>query len=165
MRAEEAFVRLRIHGALFLGVFSSLAVSLPALAADAGAKSVDAAWEKAMLAGNLDALLACYAPDAVMWLPNAPEARGTKAIREAYAGFFSTYSVTGVSIRNATYETRDSLSTGWGEFELRLMPKAGGQPTVMTGRFTALAKPLGDRWVYVVDHASTGAPPASGEKP
>jgi ketosteroid isomerase-like protein len=158
-------VKRRIGRSLFLCVLSGLVLSFPALAADAGAKAVDAAWEKAMLAGDLDALLACYAPDAVMWLPNTPEARGAKAIREAYAGFFSTYRVTGVSLRNTGYETRDSLSTGWGEFELRLTPKAGGEPIIMAGRFTAVAKPLGDRWVYFVDHASSGPPPAPAAKP
>lgn len=158
-------VKRPFRRALLSCVLSGFFFSLPAFAAEAGAKAVDAAWEKAFRASDLDAVVACYAPDAVLWLPNAPEARGVKAIREAYAGFFSTYSITGVSIRNAAYETRDSLSTGWGEFELRLTPKAGGEPAVMAGRFTAVAKPLGDRWVYVVDHASSGPPAVPAAKP
>ena len=38
-----------------------------------------------MLSGDIEAIAANYADDAVMWLPNMPEARGGKAIRDAYA--------------------------------------------------------------------------------
>jgi ketosteroid isomerase-like protein len=151
--------------ALLLGMLCGFGLGVPLRAADSGAKSVDAAWEKAFRAADLEGVVACYAPDAVLWLPNAPEARGTKAIREAYAGFFSTYAIDGVTLRNTSYQTRDSLSVGWGDFEMRLTPRAGGEPTVMRGRFTALARPLGDRWVYVVDHASVGPPPQPAPRP
>jgi ketosteroid isomerase-like protein len=158
-------VKRWILRALLPGVVCGLCLSVPLVAADAGAKTVDAAWEKAFRAADVEGVVACYAPDAVLWLPNAPEARGTKAIREAYAGFFSTYAIGGVALRNTSYETRDSLSVGWGDFEMRLTPKAGGEPTVMRGRFTALARPLGDRWVYVVDHASVGPPAQPAARP
>ena len=63
-----------------------LAAAAAVAAAEEGAKGVDAAWLKAVKANDVDALVACYWPDAVMWLPDAPEARGEKAIRAAYAG-------------------------------------------------------------------------------
>jgi hypothetical protein len=44
--------------------------------------------------------VACYAPDAVMWLPDAPEAPGTKAIRDVYTGLLNTFSVTDASLPN-----------------------------------------------------------------
>ncbi len=39
------------------------------------AESLDQAWNKAMLANDLEALVACYATDAIAWLPNSPPAR------------------------------------------------------------------------------------------
>ena len=47
----------------------ALAFSIPALplaAADAGAKSTDAAWVKAMKAGDLEGVMRCYSPNAVV---------------------------------------------------------------------------------------------------
>jgi hypothetical protein len=48
---------------------------------------------------------------------------------------------------------------GWGRFKMTPAPKAGGEPLVMTGRFTALAEQRNGKWVYVVDHASADPPP------
>ena len=136
-----------------------------ASAAETGAATVDAAWAKAMKAGDLDAVVACYADDAVLWLPGAPEARGSKAIREAYAGMLAANTVTEASITNAHYETRQSLSVGWGNFVLALQPKQGGAPAVMHGRFTDVAKRIKGRWHYVADHASAdpAAAPAAAK--
>jgi uncharacterized protein (TIGR02246 family) len=145
---------------------SSLAVFLTGLlfsaagaAADgtqAGASAVDARWLAAMKANDLAAILACYSPDAVMWLPGAPEARGAKAIREAYSGLLSANTVQDASLANSQYQTSRDLSAGWGDFVVTLQPKAGGPPTFLEGRFTAVAKRLDGRWVYVADHASSG---------
>lgn len=96
-----------------------------ALAEEAGAKSVDAAWLKAVQANDVDALVACYAPDAVMWLPDTPEARGSKAIRDAYAGLLGANTVVGATITNAVYQTSGDLSTAWGHFTLSLKPRKG----------------------------------------
>ena len=150
--------RIPISLWLLAGVFTLLPVA--ALAADDGAKATDAAWMKAMKANDIEAVLACYAPEAVMWFPNAPEARGSKAIRDIYAGYFDAYTVSTVMIANSAYETSGDLSAGWGSFLLTLQPKKGGDPVVMKGRFTDVAKRVGGKWLYVADHASATPPPA-----
>ena len=132
-------------------------------AEDGGAKSVDAAWMKAMKANDMDAVLACYAADAVMWLPEAAEARGTKAIREVYAGYFEAYTVEDALLPNATYQTSGDLSAAWGNYVLKLKPKKGGDMVVLKGRFTVVSKKLGGKWVYVADQASAEPPPPSGK--
>ena len=58
-----------------------LASALAVHAADAPTKEVDAAWMAAMKANDVDAVMKCYAPDAIAALPGAPLARGDKAIR------------------------------------------------------------------------------------
>ncbi|HVQ55101.1 MAG TPA: hypothetical protein VMT25_07965, partial [Thermoanaerobaculia bacterium] len=62
-------------------VFALVLAARAASAEDAGCKAIDQAWKKAILAGDLDAIVANYSDDAVLWLPGMPEARGTKAIR------------------------------------------------------------------------------------
>ncbi len=75
-----------------------LAAAATVAAAEEGAKDVDAAWLKAVKANDVDALVACYWPDAVLWLPDAPEARGEKAIRATYAGLLAANTVVDASL-------------------------------------------------------------------
>ena len=154
------YLLLRITALAFLIV----AFSLPCRAAETGAQSVDSSWVKAMKANDLEAVLKTYAPDAVVWLPQAKEARGEKAIRAAYEGLLSANTVKDVVLSETGYRTMGKASVGWGKFSLTLAPKAGDSPVVMTGRFTEIAERRGGRWVYIVDHASTVPPPAAGAK-
>jgi uncharacterized protein (TIGR02246 family) len=133
---------------------SIVAFALSVFAADMGAKSVDAAWMKAMKANDLEGVLACYASDAVVWLPGAPEASGAKAIRAAYQGLFSANTVQDVAVTDFHYKTSGSLSAGWGHFSMTIAPKSGGAPVTMTGRYTEAAERRRGRWVYIADHAS-----------
>jgi uncharacterized protein (TIGR02246 family) len=137
-----------------------LALSPLAVYAQEGIQAVDAQWLKAIKANSVEALVACYASDAVMWMPNAPEARGTKAIRDVYTGMLSQFTVKDASLANAVSQTSGDLSTGWGNFTLTLQPKAGGAVVVEKGRFTAVAKKIGGKWLYAADHASDDPPPA-----
>ena len=140
-------------------LFSSVAFTT-AWATPAGAQAVDKAWRKAITANDLEAIMAVYAADAVMWLPDAPEAKGREAIRKSYAALLAANTVTGATLTNTHYETSGDLSVGWGDFTLSLSPKAGGDPMTMSGRFSVIARNENGTWVYVVDHASAHpAPP------
>ena len=125
-----------------------------------GAQAVDEAWRKAIVANDLDAVMSNYSNDAVMWLPDAPEAKCREAIRKSYADLLAANTVTGATFANTHYQTSGNLSIGWGDFTLALSPKAGGKPVSLSGRFSVIAKKEGRKWVYVVDHASAHpAPP------
>ena len=133
-------------------------------AAEDGAKSVDAAWLKAMKANDVDALVACYAPDAVMWFPDAPEARGEKAIRAAYTGFLGANTVVDAALSDAVYHTSGDISTSWGHYTMTLKPKTGGGNVVLKGRFLSVSKQTGGQWRYAADLASNEpAPPAAAK--
>ena len=140
-------------------VLSALGVASVVLAAD-GPEALDAAWVKAMKAQDANAVAALYASDAVLWLPNAPEARGAKAIHDAYAGLLGTYAVTDVSLTEGHYETVQNIGVASGHFMMVLTPKAGGPQTIMGGRYSSVAKKVDGQWHYVVDHASVEPPPA-----
>ena len=140
----------------------SLFSSAVAFAAD-GIGGLDQAWRQAITANDLNSIVACYAGDAVLWAPDAPPAKGEEAIRKSYSDLLAANTVTNASLTNTHYQMCGNLSIGWGEFTLTLSPKSGGNPTILSGRFTAVAKKEGGKWRYVVDHAS--ANPAASPAP
>ena len=154
-------MKIRVGVAILACAFG---LARAAEAQEQGAKAVDAAWLKAVKANDVEALVACYAPDAVLWLPGAPEARGAKTIRDAYSGLLAANKVTDASIVNAAYQTSGDLSAGWGNFTLSLQPKNGGAPIIMKGRFIDVAKKIGGKWLYVADQASADPPPPAPPK-
>jgi uncharacterized protein (TIGR02246 family) len=155
-----------VRGRALTGIFAFAAVvGLTPLASaqGAGAKTVDAAWVKAMKANDLEAIVACYASDAVMWFPGAAEARGTAAIRAVYAGYLAGFTVNDAVLTNSSYATSGDVSGAWGDYVLTLAPKKGGAPEVLTGRFTSVSKKVGGRWAYVADQASATPPPPAAK--
>ncbi len=155
-------MKIRLSGMLlFAGLFAGAAVL--AAAEPTGTEALDNAWMKAMKAGDVNAVMACYAHDAVLWFPGSAEARGEKAIRDEYAGFLGANTITDITITNAHHEAVQNLSVGWANFSMTMQPKAGGVPTTMHGRYTEVARKIDGKWKYVADHAS--ADPAPAEKP
>jgi uncharacterized protein (TIGR02246 family) len=136
-----------------------------AIAAQEGLAAVDQAWTKAMLAQDAAAVAALYAPDAVMYPPDAMEVKGRDAIRKEYEQLLSTYRVQDATLTPGGYETHGDTSAGWGRFRLTLVPKAGGEPVTMEGRYTAVGKKTGGKWHYIADHASAPLPPPPAAAP
>jgi uncharacterized protein (TIGR02246 family) len=149
-------------------VLGALAVALLfAAAAEAagpnGVEAVDLAWKKAIVANDLEAVLACYAPDAVAWLPDAPEAKGATAIRESYKAFLGANTIRDFMISDSHYEVHGDRAVGWGRFVLTIVPKtpADAKAVSIAGRFSEVAVKRDGRWVYLLDHASAEPPPAT----
>ena len=146
--------RVLVLGAM---VCVGLLTAVPASAQD-GLKGVDEAWVRAVKAGNVDAVVALYAPDAVLYPPDAFEARGTAAIRSSYADMLGAMVINDATI-DSQYQTSGDVSIGFGKATLTMTPKGGGSPTVVSVRVTAVARKIGGKWLYVVDHASVPLPP------
>ena len=138
---------------------ASLLLAAPAAPAS-GAARVEAAWMKAMKANDLEAIVACYAPDAVLWMSGEAEVDGIDAIRAAYAGMLRDNTVKDVSVSGGQTRLSGNVGAGWGRYTLTLAPKGGGPDIVMHGRFTEVVEKRNGRWLYVADHASDD-PPAS----
>jgi len=66
---------------------------------------------------------------------------------------------------DAQYQTSGDMSVGFGKATLTMTPKAGGSPQIMSVRVTAVARKIGGKWLYVVDHASAPMPPTPPPKP
>jgi uncharacterized protein (TIGR02246 family) len=150
-------------------VFCLVFVAGPAFAADAskatGVKSLDAAFTKAILAGDAPALAALYADDAVLAMPGMPAARGGKAIAELFAGLVKDVKVTEFVLSDSRFETSGNLSAGWGRYKMTTVPKAGGAPTTELGTYCGVATEKAGVWKYVSDNAAADpAPPAAPAK-
>jgi uncharacterized protein (TIGR02246 family) len=130
-----------------------------ATAADVGITDLDKAWTKAMLANDVAAVSALYAPDAIMYPPDAMEAKGREAIQKGYADFLATMKVLEAKLTPAGNETHGDTQIAWGRWVLKAAPKAGGDPVLMEGRYMSVARKVGGKWLYVADHASSPLPP------
>jgi uncharacterized protein (TIGR02246 family) len=126
-----------------------------------GAQQVDEAMARAFKANDVNAIVALYAPDAVLYPPGSMEQRGQQAIRAGFAAFLEHYRITDFAVVNADYATAGDVSSGWGRFVLSATPRAGGAPVRWEGRFSNVARRIKGTWLYVSDHASmpTGPPP------
>ncbi|HET6266235.1 MAG TPA: DUF4440 domain-containing protein [Acidobacteriota bacterium] len=145
---------------IFLVSIGLLAVSFIAYAAPVkGPNACGEAWVKAAKANNIEGIMAIYAPDAVLYPPDAKVAVGTDAIRQNYAGLFNNFTVQDVTVPEAWHEEHGDTSIEWGFFNMTLVPKAGGAPVQFEGRFTDISKKINGKWLVVVDHASVVPPP------
>lgn len=140
----------------------ALAIALAAAASAPGAENglgmVDEAWTKAILAADLEALAALYASDAVLYPPDSMQLKGGMAIRKGYENLFSRMKVLDAKLVPERYETEGDTSYGWGHWSMKIAPKAGGLSVRTEGRYMAVARKVGGRWLYVAGHASIPPP-------
>ena len=144
---------------LFALALALVAATAAAAEKDKGLAGIDKAWTKAMLANDVAAVGALYAPDALMYPPDAMELKGREAIQKSYEAFLSGMKVVDAKLTPVKYETHGDTSIGWGRWALKMAPKAGGDPVQMEGRYMAVAKKINGKWLYVADHASAPLPP------
>jgi uncharacterized protein (TIGR02246 family) len=144
------------------GTLLALGIALAAAsaaAAEGGLADLDRAWTRALLADDAAAVGALYATDAVMYPPDGMELKGKEAIQKSYEKLLAGMKIHEVKFMPAKYETRGDTSIGWGRWEIKMTPKGGGDPLLVEGRYTAVAKKIDGKWLYVADHASLPLPP------
>ncbi len=150
-----------IASAVLLG-----ASALPAaMARPAAPVSSNACWLAAFKAGDADKVAACYAPDAVMWFPGGPVAKGRVAIRAGYEGYFTAFTIKEAQLMRMGKKAMGDSVTTWGTFKIVMSPKAGGADVTEVGRYTDVSQKIGGKWVYIVDHASDDPVPAPATAP
>jgi uncharacterized protein (TIGR02246 family) len=133
--------------------------SMAAPAAQFAEGSAQACWLSAFQAMDADAVAACYAPDAVLWIPGGPMAKGRQAIHDGYAGFFAAFTIKDVAITEMGHETMGDAMTSWGTYTIVSVARNGGAESTETGRYADLSRRIDGHWLYVMDHASDDPPP------
>ena len=134
--------------------------SAPAPLTDADramARQMDSAYAAAAGAGNVDGMMAGYAPDAMVMPPSMPMAHGTDQIRQLWKGMTSVK----VSLQ-LTQETAD----GAGDFmyttgKYHYQELAAGTGAAEDGKYLEVFHRGADgKWMLVADTWSPNAPPA-----
>lgn len=130
--------------------------------ADAAAdgRAVSDAFAKAVAAGDVAAALALYRDDAsIIWPGQGEEAKGKAAIepmlRDLIAG-----------AKNAPIVLKSQESTPLGDGYIvnvgrweQTVAGSGGKKMVVVIRTSEVLAKTDGKWLYLVDHASVGAPP------
>ncbi|KGQ19266.1 hypothetical protein LF41_2912 [Lysobacter dokdonensis DS-58] len=144
-------------GAAMLACGMALATSVSFAAEPAPAGDC---WLAGFKAGDADAVAACYAEDAVLWLPGAGMAKGRAAIRDAYTGFFNAMTIKDATLTPIGGEEMGDVHVAWGTFSISVVDKASKAESVMVGRYTDVQRKVDGRWLYIADHASDDPQPA-----
>jgi uncharacterized protein (TIGR02246 family) len=158
-------VYLHISRALLLclgaaaGCRSESSPSAPAAlnAADlAGIRAADSSFLAAANAGDVDAVVAVYASDAVLLPPNLPPQRGRTAIRSFWGGWLKAYTLK-FEVGSDTVEGRGDLAYNVGHYRYTAVPKDKANPGMADeGKFVEILKKQQDgSWKYAVDMYSS----------
>ncbi|WP_249040940.1 YybH family protein [Marilutibacter maris] len=114
----------------------------------------------AFKSGDADAVTACYAEDAVLWIPGGPMVKGHAEIRDAFADFFADVTIKDVQISIMGDEVMGDTRASWGTYTVIRIDKATQAESVQRGRYVEVSKMIGGRWLYIVDHPADDPPPA-----
>lgn len=128
----------------------------------AGASTPEAlqdAFVKALAANDADAVAACYAENAMSYAMDEMVGVGPDFVRDSWNNFFSIYTIRDVNLTDTDTERFGDTAATWGLFVMLVETVSGGEEIELHGRFTDVAKRLGDAWLYIADHASVPLPP------
>ena len=124
---------------------------------------VEAGWNEAFLAKNLDAIVEPYTNDAVFVLPGLPAQVGTSAIRNTYVEALKDPNF-GLTLTSDKVEVAQSgeMAFSQGHFTMKgTDPKTKQPTTTMTGPYlTVFKKQTDGSWKAVQDWVSANPPSA-----
>jgi len=144
---------------------AACAIALPSIAADDAARirAGTASWMQSFNSGNAGGVVALYADDGVLMPPNAPQARGVAAIKEAVAKEIAGAKKAGVTLAVGTDEVGVTGDMAWHAGTYVVKDKAG--KTVDAGKFLEAWERKNGKWRIVRDmwnsDAAAAAPAAA----
>ncbi len=125
------------------------ACTLPEPHATSTGPSADAAatwltdYTTALNAGDLDATMALYAPDAMSMPPDGPAVSGADALRDWYAPAFTEYTMELTTTVDDVLVAAD-LAVLRASYDQQLVPKDGGPPTTQLGSWLIVLRAMED---------------------
>ena len=157
----------RAAAALCLVVYAALGGCKPAPAAltaadRTAAHAMDSAWSAGVAAGDMSAMMAGYASDAIVQPPSMPAMRGTDAIRQFYQAMTSV-KVT-IALAQETADGAGDFMYTTGRYHYQQMPAGPSED----GKYLEVFRRGADgKWTLVAESWSPNAPaaPAPAAKP
>ncbi len=120
------------------------------------------AWEAALVAGDVDALLALNTDDAIVMGPGMPPARGTDELRATYESMLSGVTFEEFSIDIERLEVAESGDIAWGvgtSTARVTLPDGGTAET--EDRFAVAFENVDGEWLVAADVWNTVEAPAT----
>lgn len=100
----------------------------------AAIESMSAARAKAFNEGDADAIAAYFTEEGILMAPGQPVAQGRSAVASYYQAIFDEYDAELTSGYKEVKVSGD-LAYGRGYAEVKLTPRAGGEPVVSTAKY------------------------------
>jgi uncharacterized protein (TIGR02246 family) len=133
-------------------IVTAAAVSTPSAANTAEDKAAlraaDETFVRAYWKGDLEAVVALYAEDAVLLPANSPEVKGRDAIRKYYAADMAGLKP-GES--GMIVESTQGVSGNLGWSSGRVKDTAANGATKSTGKFLSVSRKVNGKWLYIRD--------------
>jgi uncharacterized protein (TIGR02246 family) len=138
---------------------TSVAGPAPLSDADRAAiEAADSAFAAAANAGNVDGVVAVYAPDGSLLPPNAPGLKGSEGIRRFWAGLLDAYTAT-FELETDEIDGRGDLAYVVGRYRLTGRPKGKAPALEDQGKYLEVLKRQPDgSWKYAVDMYNSDRP-------
>lgn len=143
----------------WLCTIAVLAALASPLHAQESPQALQAAFVAAVKAGDVEALASLYTADAQTFPVTSMVASGRDGVREDWGPFLAENAVTDFAVTQQGSQAVGDVAVAWGLWTMTFVPKKGGDPVTMEGRFTDLSKKVGGKWYFLVDHASVPLPP------
>jgi ketosteroid isomerase-like protein len=125
--------------------------------------AVNAGFSAGLEAGDVEALVAYYDPEAVVMPPNVPGSRGTAAIREGLAGMLSAMTITDMTFTTHDVHVAGDMAVETGAYSMTSQPKDGSAPaSTDTGKFLVVWRQQARLVEAVPRHLQFRSPAAGG---
>jgi len=142
-------VALAAAPAATLAAEESTGESAQASAAKAAMRAGSEKWVADYNAGNVEQVLAVYAPDAVVMPPDAPLARGLAQIRRFLEGDIASSKAEGLKFVVSEDASGVAGNTGWNSGTFKVVDAGGA--TAGTGKFVEVWRNDGGKWFMIRD--------------
>ncbi len=130
-------------------------------------RSLGASYAQAVLAGDMDAVVALYAEDAVEMPPNMAARSGKEAIRAAYVSEAGSGPMAGeFALTSVEIDGSGDLAFDRGTFSWTGTPPGMTEPMTETGKYLCIVRRQeGGSWLWssVIWNSDNPAPPMEGE--
>ncbi len=131
---------------------------------EAKLKADNAKWMDDFNAGNIDAVVAKYASDAIAMPPNMPAATGRDAIKTAMTAMATEMKGAGLTLKStATTGVGVSGDLAWMSGTYAITDASGA--TVDVGKYLSVHRKTNGTWEYVRDIWNSDNPPPPPAKP